>query len=64
MTDPEIKPCPFCGSHSHSLEETDGWSCEAVKAVLCSNCGATGPTFSIDAADDEVVGAWNYQGVF
>ena len=40
MSDPKLKPCPFCGSreaHIFILEKADGINVE------CLDCGASGP---------------------
>lgn len=53
MTTPTIAPCPFCGSHSTRLEESD-WGDGYY--VRCDPCWAAGPA-STDAP--EAIDTWN-----
>ena len=50
----KLKPCPFCGSESISLEEagrnTDVWF------IQCEYCGATFPHFD---SKEEAMFVWN-----
>lgn len=54
-----IKRCPFCWSLNCRIEEANGWPCDSGKYVFCPECWETGPILPEDAADDEVVEAWN-----
>lgn len=57
----EMKPCPFCGNthleFQYGTEDREG----IPTAVLCGNCGATGPWAYVrkNAKTDEVVDLWN-----
>lgn len=61
MTEQGLKRCPFCWSLNCRIEEANGWPCDSGKYVFCPECRETGPILPEDAADDEVVEAWNYQ---
>lgn len=62
MKEKELKPCPFCGDKNVKLRKfkTDKYR------ILCSNCGATGSSFtqyswessSIQARNRAITG-WN-----
>lgn len=61
MSKLKIKRCPFCWSLNCRIEGANGWPCGSGKYVFCPECRETGPILPEDAADDEVVEAWNYQ---
>jgi hypothetical protein len=53
MTEPTLKPCPFCGNDEIKVDLTAG----GMKA-WCINCAAEGP-MTYFSADGTAQGAWN-----
>lgn len=57
----DLKPCPFCGGEA-ALDSTKGPTRELYEAVICSECGASGPCSDVRSMqDDEAhpIDAWN-----
>lgn len=54
-----MRGCPFCGRKEHQFDGDD----EGKRWVMCSNCGARGPTFTLQGdgpmADVVVTQSWN-----
>lgn len=52
--EPELKPCPFCGSDDVILA-----SCGYLKHVYCLHCHAQGPSVGIGVQDGNAIRSWN-----
>ena len=59
MTEPKLKPCPFCGSKDVTLYEHDDFG--GAFYVMCECCGATiGTTLdNMSCDEEEIVEMWN-----
>lgn len=56
---PELKPCPFCGTHNQQVmgkEDTQLRLCR----VCCEECGFGGPNFN---SREQAIGWWNRRDV-
>lgn len=49
MTEPELKPCPFCGGRAKVMNGPDDW-------VQCDRCGAT---TAFSATVESAIAKWN-----
>lgn len=66
MSEPKLKPCPFCGSNMTDIEvtvRTDRPKCNCIAKVVCLNCFASAMNHGFDwtqkEAKDNAIAAWN-----
>lgn len=57
--DPDLKPCPFCGS----MDNATGFNVFGQCWVHCQTCGTRGPRFSGERAYEKSREAWNARAV-
>lgn len=53
--DPDLKPCPFCGSMDNAV----GFNVFGQCWVMCQTCGTRGPRFGGENAYPKSREAWN-----
>lgn len=63
----EKEPCPFCGSTNLGIYYTNripGCAADIVGYVVCSDCGARGPTVGVESfgQSEKVWERWNASG--
>ena len=56
MTEPKLKPCPFCGSYVVRIAKDKLRDGGYIYDVRCMNCGCGSP---FRCTEEEVVEAWN-----
>ena len=59
MTEPKLKPCPFCGCEEISMFEHRDY--DGAFFVMCDSCGATLGTALDNMAltEEEIAELWN-----
>ena len=55
MTEPKLKPCPFCGSKNITLYEHEDFGCY----IVCENCNSAMGTVNEPLDETEVIEHWN-----
>jgi Lar family restriction alleviation protein len=68
MTEPDLKPCPFCGGEKHTICRTDyDYDNKDAYAVSCRYHNCHGSIFSLGygyfATKDEAIAAWNTRAI-
>lgn len=68
MTDPDLKPCPFCGGDKLIICETDfGFEEQTVYAVSCRYPECHGGIYALSHGNfetkDEAIAAWNARDI-
>jgi len=54
----ELRPCPFCGNEKPTVVAMGSGKVERV-SVVCSECGAVGPTAAADDPPGHAEYLWN-----
>ena len=59
MTEPKLKPCPFCGCKSISMFEHRDY--DGAFFVMCDSCGATlgAALDNMALTEEEITDLWN-----